>query len=366
MLWSSLFIVCIVQGLFLILLLVRKSSGNPLASRFLIVLLALMVFLNLIYFIVRTGYIPQIFGTSVGIVFLFGPLFYLYALSLLDPSFQWKRKYWLHFIPYLLQLAINLPMYRHTQAEWLWYVRSYLSGEIPIEAKEKLMFAFQDLHLFIYLFLIFRLIRSAENYYRHASYIIPISSRANWLRALFYCFTIILVTTTGLYIFVLVNGKYNPLTNYINTAILSGVIYFIAYKLAFNAEVISPDFAQKYQTYLQINGDEMEKHLLKLDELMKENKVFTNPDLRLATLAEHLNLSSHLVSKLINEKFGKSFTDYVNEYRVKEFQDRINDPKFSALTIYGIALEVGFNSKSSFNTVFKKITGKTPSEYKAP
>ena len=68
--------------------------------------------------------------------------------------------------------------------------------------------------------------------------------------------------------------------------------------------------------------------------------------------------------KIINEHFGKSFSDFIGEYRVKAYIARINDPRYSAFSLYGIALEVGFNSKSSFNSIFRKVTGKTPSEYR--
>jgi AraC-like DNA-binding protein len=115
---------------------------------------------------------------------------------------------------------------------------------------------------------------------------------------------------------------------------------------------------------MQFRGEEGEKYLQKLNALMNEEKIFTNPDLKLSSLAEELGLPSHQLSKLINEKFGKSFSDLVNEYRVKEFIKRLNETQYETFTIYGIALDVGFNSKSSFNSAFKKITGMTPSEYK--
>jgi AraC-like DNA-binding protein len=75
-----------------------------------------------------------------------------------------------------------------------------------------------------------------------------------------------------------------------------------------------------------------------------------------------MGLPSYQLSRLINETFGRSFTDFVNEHRVREFVRRANAPEFASHSIYGIALDVGFNSKSSFNTAFKKFTGKTPSE----
>lgn len=116
---------------------------------------------------------------------------------------------------------------------------------------------------------------------------------------------------------------------------------------------------------MPFDGNESETYARRLRILMSEAKVFTNPDLDLSTLAERIGLPAYQVSRLINERFNKSFNDYVNEHRVREFIARVNDPKYQNLSIYGLALEVGFNSKSSFNSAFKKITGKTPSQYRA-
>ncbi len=67
---------------------------------------------------------------------------------------------------------------------------------------------------------------------------------------------------------------------------------------------------------------------------------------------------------LINDKYGVSFSDFINKCRVEAFIACLNDPRFAHYTLHGLALEVGFNSKSAFNAAFKKITGKTPSAFK--
>ena len=229
---------------------------------------------------------------------------------------------------------------------------------------EKVTFLIQDLQLFAYLLLTFRLIRLVRNDEGNTQYITPLSSRAKWLKELSVCFFLFLITLISLYIFIVINGKYNPVTNYIYTLVTSGIIYFIAYKLVLNPDLISPGFARKYHAYMQFAGEDGEKYLQKLKSLMTEAKIFTNPDLKLALLARQVGLPAHQVSKLINEKFGKSYNDFVNEYRVQEFIRRINNADFKAFSIYGLALDVGFNSKSSFNTAFKKITGKNPSDFK--
>jgi len=68
---------------------------------------------------------------------------------------------------------------------------------------------------------------------------------------------------------------------------------------------------------------------------------------------------------VLNEKHGRNFFTFINEYRVREVISRINDPKFQHYTILAIAFDSGFNSKSTFNSIFKSYTGKTPSQYRS-
>jgi AraC-like DNA-binding protein len=367
MIWTSLFIISIAQGLFLISILIYRNSKNSHASHLVTAMLAIMIITNFGYLVIRTellNYIPQAFTVPFGMVLLFGPLFYFYVKSVIDNAFTWKYKYWVHFIPYLLQIIYNLPFFTVEKIYVIEFINTFLAGNLSISGEGKIIFAIQETHLLIYLVFTFRWINSVKNNFRNVQYIIPISSRIKWLKELFYCFSLFALTLLVLYIFVLYKGKYDPLTNYTYTLITSGIIYFISYKLVFNPELVNPDFTQKYRAYMEFEGKDGEKYLQKLKSLMNEEKVFNNPGLKLSLLAEQLGLPSHQVSKLINEKFGKSFNDFVNEYRVKEFIKRLNNAEYRSYTIYGIALDVGFNSKSSFNTAFKKITGKIPSEYK--
>jgi AraC-like DNA-binding protein len=367
MLWTSLFIISIAQGIFLISLIIIKGSKNLLASKLIVLLLALMVFTNSGYLVVRTelrNYIPQFFAVPFGMMLLFGPLFYFYSQSVLDNSFVWKRKYWLHFIPYFIQLLLNIPLLLMSKNLWAGFISQFLSGSLEIRDFEKIIFAIQDLQLFAYLLISFKWIQNANTSFGNAQYIITITLRIKWLKKLFWGLTLFLVTVFALYVFILIQGKYNPITNYMYTLISSAIIYFIAYELVLNPQLISPDFIQKYRAYMQFNGEDGEQYLQKIKTLMSEMKIFTNSELKLPVFAKEVGLPSHQVSKLINEKFGKSFTDFINEYRVQEFISRISSYEYKSYSIYGIALDVGFNSKSSFNTAFKKITGKTPSEFK--
>lgn len=367
MLWNSLFIINAAQGLFLITIFLKKAGKNKPASLLISAMVAIMVITNFGYLTIRTeliNIIPKAYIIPFGTILLIGPLFYFYTKSVTESSFKIGIKNLIHFLPYFVQIIYYIPYYMIDNSHVAEFARTFLSGRLPINTEGKITFALQESHLLFYMFLTFRLIYP-YNTLKENAYVIAASLRYNWLKQLFFCFVLFSLTLAGLYIFVLINGEYNPVTNYLYTIITSGIIYFISYKLVFTPELLTPDFTMKYKTYKTLNNREEDKYLQRLNQLMNDEKVFTDPELKLTILAERTGLPSHQLSKLINEKFGKSYNDYINEYRVNEFISRINAPEYKAYSIYGIALDVGFNSKSSFNSAFKKITGKNPSEFKA-
>lgn len=101
-----------------------------------------------------------------------------------------------------------------------------------------------------------------------------------------------------------------------------------------------------------------------LISLMQKEKLYENIDLTLDSLSERLQISSGYLSQIINEKEQKNFFEFVNFYRVEAVKEKLLDKEYNNYTIMGIALESGFKSKSTFNAVFKKFTGQTPSSFK--
>ena len=93
-------------------------------------------------------------------------------------------------------------------------------------------------------------------------------------------------------------------------------------------------------------------------------KLYLDPLLNLEKLARQLNISDKQLSQLINESAGINFNDFINRYRIEEAQMLIKKNNEQQPNILTIAYEVGFNSKSTFNTAFKKFTNSTPSEYR--
>ena len=90
------------------------------------------------------------------------------------------------------------------------------------------------------------------------------------------------------------------------------------------------------------------------------------PELTLTELAQRLGTNPGFLSKVINAGCGQNFNDFVNSYRVAEAQRRLADPRFAHFSLVGVALDSGFNSKSTFNRVFKKLAGYPPSEVARP
>ncbi len=101
-----------------------------------------------------------------------------------------------------------------------------------------------------------------------------------------------------------------------------------------------------------------------LDFLMKEAKMYRDPNLGLDIMAKRLKISGNYLSQLVNKIGGYNFADYVNRFRIEDAKSKLRNPNFVHYTIISIALESGFNSKSTFYSAFKKLTGISPKEYR--
>jgi AraC-like DNA-binding protein len=99
---------------------------------------------------------------------------------------------------------------------------------------------------------------------------------------------------------------------------------------------------------------------------LEDEQLYLNATLTLAELSAHTGLAPRLISFTVNNGFGQSFNDLVNGYRVEAVKRRLANPADVArLTLLGIAFECGFNSKTTFNRIFKQFTGVAPSEFNA-
>jgi AraC-like DNA-binding protein len=112
-----------------------------------------------------------------------------------------------------------------------------------------------------------------------------------------------------------------------------------------------------------LNNKEVNKYMGRLNNYIQEKKPYLDPELSLRALATQIQIHPNQFSWLLNESIGKKFSEFVNHYRVEDFKQIAKDPKNARLTLSGLAFESGFNSKTVFNTYFKKETGLTPKQY---
>jgi YesN/AraC family two-component response regulator len=161
---------------------------------------------------------------------------------------------------------------------------------------------------------------------------------------------------------------------YLLLYIMLGVITYSNYWIAIQAMIKSEVLIEKKaiivptndtSVYSRLTDGEIKRHAEALSFLMQNEKMYLDETLSLRTLANKLQKDPNLVSYILNNFFHKAFYDYVNDFRIGEVKNKINDPAYSHLKIIEIAYESGFNSKATFNRVFKKSTGKSPSEYKS-
>uniref|UniRef100_UPI003218E5F0 helix-turn-helix domain-containing protein n=1 Tax=Chryseobacterium sp. TaxID=1871047 RepID=UPI003218E5F0 len=109
------------------------------------------------------------------------------------------------------------------------------------------------------------------------------------------------------------------------------------------------------------HSDILSQRLLKF---METDSPYLDEELSLQKLSLLMNVSTHQLSQTINQGLNTNFYKFVNAYRIKEVKKKLKDPEFEKYSILGIAFESGFNSKSTFNKIFKEETGITPSEFK--
>ena len=123
------------------------------------------------------------------------------------------------------------------------------------------------------------------------------------------------------------------------------------------------DFGLPHKKSKHPDANWIKQAIQTLNSYMEEEKPYLNSNLSLRILAEELNLQPNSLSWLINNEFGKNFNEYINSYRLEAFKIKVVSEEYRHLTLLGLAFECGFNSKSSFNTIFKKEIGMTPKAY---
>lgn len=197
--------------------------------------------------------------------------------------------------------------------------------------------------------------------YQHFSFLRLNPPGTNRNRMLYYFFwtcvlTLLLIPVNMIFIMSGLHSYF--VSNFHGIAIiLSALIFIETYFLWRYPEIIKED--RVYATPTEDSQNWMER----VNAFMNDNKPYKNADLSVSDLAEMLGTKPHVLSKIINDSYHKNFRDFVNTYRIEEFIRLAHTKEFKRYTFLALAQEVGFNSKSTFNLAFKKLTNQSPREY---
>mgnify|MGYP003590489085 CR=1 FL=1 len=300
------------------------------------------------------------------LAFLQIPAFYLYVLSVCYSDFKWKPKYLVHLLPFLIANLALVPRFYSVN------LTAKLDFIVNRQDMIELQFTHWLFHLqvVVYFTAVFLLLRKAKKLYLENNSGESLSSY-HWL----FQFTSVL---TVFYLVVILKNvfkfsDYPHVSDWIKIGILVSQLFIICWYLykALNNPGLFRNIDSKLKLVSDlileektIEPETLNEDLLKLKKYMTDEKPFLNPDLKIQDISKEMNVPVRELSVLINHQLGQHFYDFVNTYRIENAMEILKDSSKSKVTILEILYEVGFNSKSSFNTAFKKHTGNTPTEYR--
>jgi AraC-like DNA-binding protein len=384
-----------VQGLILAGVLMLRRSNRTANHVLAVAMLAFTTSLiTAVYY--ATGLVPvfpHFFGVGYLMPLLFGPLIYLYAVTASDRSRRLRRRDALHFVPFVLAIIPCLPIYLMSGTEKIAVYQALQRAEVPlvIQVIDPLKLVSGATYATItLLFLRRHRARIKESY--------SSLERVNlqWLVRLATAAAAIWALAVGFE--VLPNSALQRGDDIITLAVAL-LVYGCGYMALRQPEIFRFDTADYPvvtgapgappgsgtpapaipaepiaqgesgggpSRYERSGLSEWEAAALKstLLKTMDQDRPWQNCDLTLADLAQRLSTTPHKLSEVLNSQLEQNFYDFVNGYRVRYVQHRIAGEDARNLKLLSLALDAGFASKSTFNDVFKKHTGKTPSDYR--
>lgn len=304
---------------------------------------------------------PHLFYIGLPFPWLWSPLLYLYVKSLFFSDFRFTPKHFLHFIPFFVFLLFVIVSF-HIKGfeEKMSLVENHQLLTINASLLVNVLISIQ---IAIYLVLVFIMNHNYQHNLRNRqSNIYP--NQNTWLKIFIYGYLAAFITTNicriGLY-------QYGELSElFIFISFFSFFIYFL---LLFYKAISNPDIFIKTEGKPEVKTNSIPKQeahsLLKVvNDHMALNEPFLNPELSLKQLASELKIPERLLSGVINQYRNQNFYDFVNNYRIAKAKKLLIDDSPKKKTVLEILYDSGFNSKSTFNQVFKKHTGSTPTEFK--
>ncbi len=322
------------------------------------------------------GGIAILLGSGPG--FLLGPFLLFYIRSLIRPSKDILKPLSLHLIPfYIYWLTVSVPV---ALSMTFGLLSSYHDFYVQIADYINL---FENAFFLLYIWVSFQLIKTIQKT-RKQLYSFIESSNLSWLSYLVIGLLLIVALDSLFSIYELLFPR---IPWNIGTVIAFAMILLyciLGYKGLFQSQILLPNFLLEEkitnqpiatQEREQVNNkptrqldvftsEEIEELKVKLDEVLITKKPYLNEALSLSDLAEELEITDKKLSELLNQHLNNNFYNFINTYRVNEVKEKLTDKTNRKYTLLSIAYDCGFQSKTSFNRVFKQKTGMSPSKYR--
>lgn len=369
----------IIQGFLLSGLLYFHPRSNKSVNIFLALYIAAISIVMAGPFIINSFSWKSSFITQP-LPLLIGPLLYLYVKGLRQTINL--RKAVKHFISYPLYFIIAYFWFRNIHTD---YNSSTIPVHIFLNPGAIIVCGIPYLHLLVYYFMSRR---ELTNYQKSINSLLSetVKTNSNWIKWLINGFAFIVLTGLVIYALIIKYPQHFTVFYLITMSIVTPYIYITTYKGITQSGLwlievkpvnevakeqslvlskIEKTVTTKNKNLKQDEGNKkIEEIVAKITAAMEEEKLYQEPELTLQNIADKLQFPTYQVSQAINDGMNKSFYDLINGYRVDEAKLLLLNPKNRNFTILSVGFEAGFNSKTTFNTVFKKYTGMTPTEFR--
>ncbi len=363
------------QALLFALLLFLFSNKQNRSKRILgyYMILNFLLYLYLFFYYSRFYNIILIpYYFIIPVVLAIQPFFFFYIKSLTNHNFKCSTKHILHFIPSFVFLIMNLSLY-----SFLSYEEKIQLMSFSVDSDNNILNFLLNMHLKGY-----HILLSVQAIIYTVFVIITIYKYRKQMPVNFSNFDDInLNWLVILLVFYISISSLQESLGYINNIFYNteSRIWFNLFMIVTLAYIGISGIRQKEIFYVKNNIPEKIKNVkyeksslkdnfknelvIKLNKYLEEEKPYLRNDLRLEDITEKLGTNRQYLSQIINENYNKNFFTLINTYRINEAKKLFFNHKHKQLSIMGVANSVGFNSKSTFNTLFKKYTGKTPSQF---
>ncbi|MDB5015501.1 MAG: AraC family transcriptional regulator [Mucilaginibacter sp.] len=293
------------------------------------------------------------------------PLTYIYVVAITQNLTKLHLKDLFHFIPAFIFIihAVVVYLVVYPQAEPL--VKDRLAEQLHFNVIKAIEDYLSIISAFVYWFLSYKCISNYRRLFNQTSNACYPSF--SWLKNILIAVGVLIVAlTVNIILDSVFHFGYNHFFHWqVFYIFLSLLIYYLGF-----AGYYQPDFKSApdnvmpdYRKAFHFQRAEIESAKVIIIRELETNKIYLDQDISINSLANKAKISAALISATINREFGKNFRNLVNEYRIEEVKEKLLNPKFSHLSILGVALESGFNSEASFYRSFKKHTGISPSDY---